>query len=194
MTYSALPQLIHLRPNLCRPRIISFLQALRSSHPPYNTSSQALKIGVAGFCWGGSFTVQLAWDEEKGRVARYFSHSSDKGSAAGSEKKALIDCAFTAHPALIKTPSDLEKVKVPLSVCIGVEDEWMKGSDVAVMKKVLNEKNGKENGGEGRHECVLLEGAKHGFAVRSWEGDKVQMGFADVAEKQALAWFERWLG
>lgn len=202
MSYTAIPQLIHLRPNLCRPRIISFLQALRTSAPPFPLSSVSseLKIGIAGFCWGGGFTVQIAQDREEDRVVRYTypnsaseSDGGKKAEKAGSEgeKMPLVDCAFTAHPALVKAPIDLEKVNLPLSVCIGVADEWMKGSDVAVMKKVLNEKAEKLD--EKRHECVLLEGAKHGFAVRSWEGDSVQMGFADVAEKQALAWFERWL-
>lgn len=149
-----------------------------------------LKIGVAGFCWGGGLGIQLAWDDEDSKVVRYATENSHNKTVDG-EKRALIDCAFTAHPALVKAPADLKRVNVPLSVCIGVEDEWMKGSDVAVMKKVLDEKNAKEDGG--RYECVLLEGAKHGFAVRSWEGDAVQMGFADVAEKQALAWFQKFL-
>lgn len=73
----------------------------------------------------------------------------------------------------------------------------MNGRDVAVMKKILDAKKavGKtsEDAGECECQCVLLKGAKHGFAVRSWEGDSVQMGFADVAERQAFDWFERWL-
>lgn len=158
---------------------------MRSSPPPFPTAN--LKIGVAGFCWGGQFTVVLAKDLPETRVDVSNENSKSVDGAAG--KARLIDCAFTAHPALLKIP-DIEKVSVPLSVSIGVVDEWMNTKDIAQMKKILDAKTD----AAGECQCVLLEGAKHGFAVRSWEGDKVQMGFADVAEKQALEWFEKWMG
>jgi dienelactone hydrolase len=184
------PPVIRIRASLCQPRILAFFQKLRSSPPPFPTAE--LKVGVAGFCWGGQFTVALAQDLPTTRVE--VSNDSSRptdGTAAKHEagKARLIDCAFTAHPALLKMP-DIEKVSIPLSVSIGVQDEWMNTKDIAQMKKVLDAKT--EAAGE--CQCVLLEGAKHGFAVRSWEGDKVQMGFADVAEKQALEWFEKWMG
>ena len=37
-----------------------------------------------------------------------------------------------------------------------------------------------------------MEGAKHGFAVRTMKDDKVQMEYADQAETQAVNWFLRW--
>lgn len=42
-------------------------------------------------------------------------------------------------------------------------------------------------------ECVVLKGAKHGFALRSCVVDELQRGYAEVAERQALEWFGRWL-
>lgn len=59
---------------------------------------------------------------------------------------------------------------------------------VKAMKEVM------DGMGEGRGECVVLEGAKHGFAVRSCVGDEVQVKYAGVAEEQAMGWFGRWLG
>lgn len=38
---------------------------------------------------------------------------------------------------------------------------------------------------------VILEGAKHGFAVRTMD-DKYQWELASKAEDQAVAWFKRW--
>lgn len=43
-------------------------------------------------------------------------------------------------------------------------------------------------------EMVILEGAKHGFAIRTHPDDEREMEMAMWAEEQALAWFERWLG
>lgn len=106
----------------------------------------------------------------------------------------LIDCAFTAHPSFLSIPKDLEAVDLPLSVIIGDTDMAISASKVQVMKSVLEEKAKKEEGPlEGCYECVVLEGALHGFAVRSCVTNEKQMGYAGVAEKQALDWFARWM-
>lgn len=129
-------------------------------------------------------------------MKRHSSQILGRDKSEEGEAVKLVDCAFTAHPALVKVPVDIENVTLPLSVCIGNTDEWMKETDIATMEQVLIGKNRSEEAdGKEDHEfeCILLKGANHGFAVRSWEGDEVQMGFADVAERQALKWFERWL-
>lgn len=48
-------------------------------------------------------------------------------------------------------------------------------------------------GEEGRFECVVYEGCRHGFAVRSHPDDLVEVEAAERAEEQALRWFGRWL-
>ncbi|KAL3422612.1 dienelactone hydrolase family protein [Phlyctema vagabunda] len=174
----ALPWLYSSRASVCRPRVISFFQALRSSPAPFPTND--LKVGAAGFCWGGRYAVQLAQDAPSTRVHR---------NAAGSSSQALlplVDCAFTAHPSFLKVPQDMEKVTLPLSVTVGDNDMVLKGPHAFLAKEVLEKKKA------GDHEVVILPGAKHGFAIRFDPKDQVQMEYAEQAELQAIAWFNRW--
>jgi len=123
----------------------------------------------------------LAQDTPSSRVQPY---SADASSSAAIAP--LIDCAFTAHPSMLDVPKDIEAVQRPLSVVVGDNDMAL-GSKLAIkMKEILDKK------GDG-HECVILPGAKHGFAVRSYPDDEVQIGFGAVAEKQAINWFTKWL-
>src|SRR5687767_13583900 len=50
------------------PGIVSFLQAVRTSPLPFPTPD--LKIGVAGFCWGGKHAMLLARSPPASHVAR----------------------------------------------------------------------------------------------------------------------------
>ena len=45
---------------------------------------------------------------------------------------------------------------------------------------------------KGRFEIQIVEGAKHGFAVRGNPEDEEEARQAQKAEDQAVAWFERW--
>lgn len=173
--YYALPWMISARSSVCKPRVISFFQALRTSPPPFQTSS--LKIAAAGFCWGGQYAFALAADTP-----------SSRASSPGKPLQRLIDCAFTAHPSFVKVPADVEAVTVPMSVAVGDEDMAMKGPLARQMKEILEVKK------RGDHEVVIMPGAKHGFAIRAVprEGGK-QREMADQAEKQALDWFARWM-
>lgn len=70
----------------------------------------------------------------------------------------------------------------------------MKG--VKQVEQVLEKKNqvGAGDGtANGRHEIRIVEGAKHGFAVRGNPDDELEMGQAQRAEDQAVAWFKRWI-
>lgn len=62
----------------------------------------------------------------------------------------------------------------------------MKGPQIQEMKDILEVKK------KGDHEVNIIEGAKHGFAVRTHPDDKHQMECADKAERQAVEWFGRW--
>lgn len=176
----AVPWLFNTRRSVCKPRILNFFQALRTSPPPFPTTS--LKIGAAGFCWGGYYTVQLAQDTPSTRVKRHEDQTTSQNAL-----DPLIDCGFTAHPSFLSVPEDLEKVKLPLSVAIGDEDMAMKKEHIGVMKEVLEVKN------RGDHEVVILPGAKHGFAVRTDPTDELQNKYAEQAEEQAISWFSKWL-
>jgi dienelactone hydrolase len=151
--WMVLPWVFKNRSSVCKPRIFNFFKAIRTSPPPFPTKS--LKMGAAGFCWGGYYTILLAHDAPSSRVQRYEEQTS---SAAALEP--LIDCAFTAHPSFLTVPRDIEGVNLPLSVVVGNEDMAMKGPQILLMKEILEVQKKVD------HEVVIMPGAKHGFAVR----------------------------
>jgi dienelactone hydrolase len=177
--FIALPFFIKNRPAVTKPRVFKFFQALRSSPPPFPTNN--LKIGAAGFCFGGKYAVLLVQDTPSSRVHAY----NPATGIADGPLTPLIDCAFTAHPSFLNVPADIDPVTRPLSVSVGNEDMALKSNLIIMMKDIL-EKKGDD------HECVLLPGAKHGFALRTDPKDEVQMGHAATAEKQAIDWFTKW--
>ena len=157
------PFFITNRQSVVQSRITKFLTGIRSSPDTGN-----LKIGAAGFCWGGKYTFLLTHD---------------------TSPHPLIDCAFAAHPSLLSVPADVERVHLPLSVAVGDEDMALSKKNIRTLEAVLTKKKG-----QGEHEVVVLQGARHGFAVRVEPGDELQERYAGVAERQAIAWFTRWLG
>jgi dienelactone hydrolase len=173
-----LPWLFKNRSSVCKPRIFNFFEAIRTSPPPFPTSS--LRIGAAGFCWGGYYTLLLARDEPSSRVKR---HKAQTSSNATLEP--LIDCGFVAHPSLLTVPKDIEAVNLPLSVAVGNEDSALTAPQVLQVKKILEEK-------EADHQVVIMPGAKHGFASRVDPNDEWQLECAERAEVQAMEWFSRW--
>jgi len=176
--YHVVPWFVFNRPAVCKPRIFSWFTALRTSPPPFATNN--LKVGVAGFCWGGQYAFALCADTPSSRVHR---HESQVNAA---KIQPLIDCAFTAHPSFVVVPADVEAVSIPISVAVGNEDMAMKGPQIKQMEEILMVKN------RGDNEVNIMPGAKHGFAVREDKSDPFQMECADKAEKQAIDWFTRW--
>ncbi|KAE8440905.1 hypothetical protein EG329_006326 [Mollisiaceae sp. DMI_Dod_QoI] len=160
-------------------RVLAFFQALRTSPPPFPTKN--LKIGAAGFCWGGKHTMILAQDAPDSRVQRHESQLNVK------EPAPLLDCAFTAHPSYIEVPGDIEAITIPTSVAVGDEDMAMKAPQIQLMKETFEAKK------SGNFEVVIMPGAKHGFAVRTHPKDKHEVECAEKAETQAIEWFTRWL-
>ncbi|KAL0942586.1 dienelactone hydrolase family protein [Colletotrichum truncatum] len=173
-----IPLFVGTRSSVVVPRIANYLRALRvnppSPLPPPSTSDSSsadvkeLKIGVAGFCWGGKYTVLLTQ------------------GAGGPFGEQLVDVGFTAHPSMVNVPSDFEKVVLPLSVANGDNDSMMGRARMVQTKEVLG---AKEN-------CEVVEypGAVHGFAVRGDPKDERQGEFGMRAEDQAVGWFRRWFG
>lgn len=109
----------YIRPGRCRPRIWGFFKALRDS-PPHEPLAGHLKVGVAGFCWGGLFCIQLCGEPN------------------------LVTCGFTAHPSLLTVPRDIEAVQRPLSVGNGENDEWMGRKRMDKLKEILEAKEDME--------------------------------------------------
>jgi len=155
------------------PIVFEFFRALRTSPETAN-----MKIGAAGFCWGGKFTVQLCQDPPSSRVHR-------EGSEPG-QLQSLVDTGFTAHPSFLSYPSDIDAVTKPLCIMVGDKDNQTSLAQAERAKEILEKKKA------GDHSLTIIPGAKHGFAVRGFLQDEVQFKHGLMAEDQALAWFEKW--
>lgn len=181
-----------------------FLRALRDSPPPEviprppsatatagdaqaptEGAKSSIKIGVAGFCWGGRYAILLAGP-------------AGSGASSGGEK--LVDCVFAAHPSLVSVPQDVRAVTgtVPVSIANGPDDEWMGRKKMDELRRLLLEEpkvagQGALAGGESVHEVVVYEGARHGFAIRGDPNDPRQAEMGMQAEDQAVAWFRKHL-
>jgi dienelactone hydrolase len=204
----AVPFMIRTRTSVSKPLVFNFFSALRTSPPPFPLPSgqKELKIGAAGFCWGGKYTILLAGDAPSSRVHGWTAPASASASAGGVEGQQvaglgpgavtqtlspLINAAFTAHPSNVDVPREVPAVKIPLSVCIGDTDLAMPSKQIQYMKSTLEGLSKKEVDGV-EHEVVVLPGAKHGFAIRMDPKETKQMEFAEIAERQAVGWFGRW--
>ena len=105
--------------------------------------------------------------------------------------KPLIDAAFVAHPSGLDLPSEIEQLKVPISISQGSEDFVLDMAGVKTIQGVFDKKNGN---GKGEFEIKVVDGAKHGFAVRGNLEDEEEAKQCQIAEDQAVEWFTRWLG
>ena len=152
------------------PRIVSFLTSLRASTDA--------RIGVAGFCWGGKFAVLLC----------------DSAAYSTTDGKSLIDFAFVAHPSNLSLPIDIEKVTLPLRICQGSEDWVLNMDGVRQIEGIFagKEKQLHQNQ-KGKFVISVVEGAKHGFAVRGNLGIEEEVQHGMVAEDDAVNWFQKWL-
>ncbi|KAL6714303.1 hypothetical protein ACLMJK_007726 [Lecanora helva] len=164
------PFMIYNRFAVSRPRIEAFMKSLRES--------TELPIGLIGYCWGGRYAICLA-----------------HGTPITSNGKPLIDAAFTAHPSNVVIPAEIENIKLPVSVAHGTEDIVVSNADAKTIQDIFAKKE-KEiaSSMEGeKFEIKMIEGARHGFAVRGDPDDKAELGHGQIAEDQAVEWFQRWL-
>ncbi|KAI9784644.1 MAG: hypothetical protein M1839_001866 [Geoglossum umbratile] len=160
-----IPFVIRNRKSVVLRKITTFLRSVRDNE------GKALRIGAAGFCFGGRYAVLMTHND------------TETSTATGGP---LVDAVFAGHPAQVSIPGDIEKVKLPLSIAIGSLDSWMSMKQVEETKKVL--------GTVGvEHEVVVYEGAKHGFAVRGTPGDEAEVKRGIQAEDQAVSWFTKFL-
>ena len=151
--------------------MIDFLKAVRAA--------TTVPVGLAGFCWGGKHAVLLCNSS---------THKADDG-------KPLIDCAFVAHPSDLSLPGNIEKVDLPLRICQGSAD-WVMGMDgVKTIQGIFQSKEEKlPKNKRDRYVISVVDGAKHGFAIRGNLGIQEEVEHGMIAEDAAVQWFQRWLG
>jgi hypothetical protein len=132
--YAAGPFLFWHRASVTAPIIKTFFTILRTENPD-------LKIGVAGFCWGGRYAILLGQE-----------HFSDIH---------LVDAVFTAHPSMVNVPKDIEAPYSPVSIAVA-------GNDSLFSPKMAEktEEFWKKKSDFSKFEIVVYEGAEHGYAVR----------------------------
>ncbi|KAK3329115.1 hypothetical protein B0H66DRAFT_540293 [Apodospora peruviana] len=178
----------HNRASVVQPRVHAFIHSVRNTTPPQQPGKPG-KVAVAGFCWGGPFAVRLTHDIPENKTT--FPSTAAGSSQADDEAEyyPLVDCAFTAHPAQLSVPEDVQNVVQPLSVANGDDDEWMGREKMETLKRVLEDKN--EALGQEVHEVQVYPGAKHGFAVRGDREDPQQRERGYRSEDQAVRWFRR---
>ena len=80
-------------------------------------------------------------------------------------------------------------MKLPYSVCIGDIDFAMGIDQVRKMEDVLKARADIK----GSWELVVIEGARHGFAVRGNLQNEEEAKQCQQAEDQAVEWFQNWL-
>ena len=97
-----------------------------------------------------------------------------------------VDAAYACHPSLVAVPDDLEGVTKPLSLAVGEKDSLLDVPTVEKMREALV-KTGVP------HEVIIYEDQVHGFALRSDWSDEKDKKAMDDAEKQGIAWFEKYL-
>ncbi|KAL4973963.1 Alpha/Beta hydrolase protein [Aspergillus desertorum] len=169
--YAFLPFLIANRPSKSYPIVESFFTSVRQA-----PEGQKHPIGAAGFCWGGKHTLLLA-------------HGASTTVAAndnsGAIKRTLIDAGFTGHPSMLSLPDDIQKITIPVSFALGELDSNLKGKQIGLIKKIVEEKE--EVGGEVR----VYVGAGHGFCVRADTAVEESNRQAEEAEVQAVEFFRK---
>ena len=80
-------------------------------------------------------------------------------------------------------------MKVPMSVSAGSDDFVLSMEDVKKIEKAFTEKGGGAKG----FEVFIVEGGKHGFAVRGNPEKEEEARHCQEAEDQAVDWFSKWL-
>ncbi|KAK1773417.1 hypothetical protein QBC45DRAFT_461651 [Copromyces sp. CBS 386.78] len=173
--------LYRTRPSVAWPRVRSFIAAVRSTPTAQGTPP---KVGVAGFCWGGLYAVGLT----------NTLNPDNWVTLDGGNKVPLIDCAFTAHPSMLKLPKHIEQLGER------GDDSFMGTEKMKEVQRILKDKNRTSREAQGAdkltmpnmHEIVVYPGAKHGFAVRGDREDPLQKERGDKSEDQAVLWFSAW--
>ncbi|KAI0022936.1 dienelactone hydrolase family protein [Xylariomycetidae sp. FL0641] len=145
------------------PVVAGFMTALRGAE------GARLPLGVAGFCWGGKHTLNLA------DTARYRT----------ADGQPLLDVGFAAHPSFLALPGEAERARAPVAFAVGENDNQVSPAQAEAIRRVVEAKPPGQKG-----EVRVYRGYGHGFAVRVDPQNEDPAGAVE-AEDQALAWFEK---
>lgn len=154
---------------------LEFARKVKSELPP------GAKLGLAGFCWGGYQSINLA----------------AKATVEGGTEP-LVNASFAAHPSALKAPDDIIKsvttFKVPVAIAHAQEDFGMPTAKVEEAEAKLRQEVGRGEGEGGfNYQIKIYPKVGHGFAVRAKPGDQAEADGADEAKQQAIDWFKKFL-
>ncbi|RSL39879.1 hypothetical protein CEP54_016240 [Fusarium duplospermum] len=130
-----------------------------------------LKVGAAGFCWGGKHAVLLAGDEVR------------------VNNKPVMDVVFTGHPSLLSIPADIEQIELLVSFAVGDDDMALSVDQCERIKAIVEAKPESQRG-----EVKIYPGCGHGFCVRADARLEEAAEPANEAEDQCIAWFKKHFG
>ena len=168
----------------CRVRCGAFARAVRAGMDEGKAEAEGEgKLGVAGYCWGGS---QGLWVAAQGR-------DGESAEETKKERKGLVDALFVAHPARFATPQLVDAVtsyRTPVSFAHAGADMSLPAATLEATQSALAELAA--DGGY-VHEVKVYEECAHGFAVRTRPGNQKEVEAADGALTQAVEWFDKWL-
>jgi Dienelactone hydrolase family len=146
-----LPWLWNHRQAVTTPIVKSFFQILRTENPD-------LKIGVAGFCWGGRYSVLL-------------------GQKSYSDTP-LVDVVFAGHPSFLSIPADIDKPICPASIAVASTDSVYSPKSAAKTEELWKQIS------DMKFEIIIYEGAKHGFCVRGNMNDEKEKEHMEKSAEQ----------
>jgi dienelactone hydrolase len=151
---------------------MDFLRALRRTTP------RTQKIGMAGFCWGGRYSIRAGLESNMIEI--------------DGEKVPLVDAATALHPSNLVLPGDVETLVIPVSFGWGVEDQGVKFENKAKIEEIhAKAKAAGRQFPEMEHK--VYRPGRHGFAVRGNPDDPLERAALEDSEKQVLDWFKRYL-
>ena len=142
-----------------RPIIKTFFEILHTETPD-------LKVGVAGFCWGGRYSILL-------------------GQASFNDTP-LVNAVFAGHPSMLSIPKDIGEPVCPISLAVASTDMVYSVSMAEETEKIW------KRIGDVKYESIVYEGAKHGFCVRGNMKDEKEKEYMVQSIDQVLETL-RWL-
>jgi dienelactone hydrolase len=154
---------------------LEYARKVKADLPP------GVKLGVAGFCWGGYQSINLC----------------AQPAVEGSSER-LIDAQFCAHPSGLKMPTDILHAITEFKSAVAIahaQDDWMLPTKkVEETEAILRQTVGRGEGQDGfNYQIKIYKDVGHGFAVRAKPGSIKEAHGADEAKEQAVAWFKKWL-
>lgn len=108
--------------------------------------------------------------------------------------KPLIDVGYAAHPSNLSFPTDIENVKLPLAIDQGTKDFALNMAGVKTIQDIFEKKNEEleERKETPNFEIKVVDGAKHGFAVRCDMDNEEEAAQEQIAENHAVDWLGQW--